>query len=231
MSDVESGQNREILDLLAGISDPLAQALGKGCEVVVHDLTNLENSVYAIAGGVTGRSVGAPPTGLLLRHVVDGAAEHAIGYRTELPGGRSGRSSTIIIRNPRTDEAVAALCLNIDITNLEQAQGLLRSLLDTGTDGASSEPHAEARPPREAFPHTVNELTTRLVTEVIEAAGVPVHLMKKAHKVEVVAELDRRGVFQVKEAVEEVANSLQVTRFTIYNYLNELHARSQEGLS
>lgn len=229
-SDHDDQKVRETLDLLAGISEPLARALGEGCEVVVHDLTNLDNSVYAIAGGVTGRQVGAPPTNLLLQHVLSGAQGDVIGYPTSLPGGRTGRSSTIIIREPESGTPMAALCLNIDVTNVRIAHEMLGSLLatDQRTTSATAESTAEAEP-TETFPHTVSELTSQIVAEVIASAAVPVELMKKAHKLEVVAELDRRGVFQVKEAVAGVAAALDVTRYTIYNYINELQGRAPEG--
>lgn len=228
LSIPERDRARKILDLLSQVVEPLALALGKGCEVVVHDLTDLENSVYAIGGGVTGRTVGSPPTDLLLQHVLGGAKSNIIGYATKLPGGREGRSSTIIVRDPVNDSAVAALCLNIDVTNVRQAHRLLGSLLDADP-GPAAAPQPEM--PSEVFPRTVTELTSQMVNEVIGSTGIPVELMKKTHKLDVVAALNERGVFQVKEAVEDVATALDVTRFTIYNYLNELQDRSLEGIS
>ncbi|WP_193070857.1 transcriptional regulator [Brevibacterium sp. FME37] len=227
-SDRYDQKVRETLELLAGISEPLARALGEGCEVVIHDLTNLDNSVYAIAGGVTGREVGAPPTNLLLQHVLSGAQGDVIGYPTSLPGGRTGRSSTIIIREPESGTPMAALCLNIDVTNVRLAHDMLGSLLATPPPVAET---SEEPDTGEVFPHTVSELTAQIVAEVIASADVPVELMKKPHKLEVVAELDRRGVFQVKEAVAGVASALDVTRYTIYNYINELQGRAPEGQS
>ena len=32
--------------------------------------------------------------------------------------------------------------------------------------------------------------------------------------------LDERGAFQLRKSVEEVADALGVSRFTVYNYLN-----------
>ncbi|MGX9899123.1 helix-turn-helix domain-containing protein [Arthrobacter sp. SA17] len=52
--------------------------------------------------------------------------------------------------------------------------------------------------------------------------------MRKEHKVQVVAELERRGFFLVKQAAETAAIALGVTRFTIYNYLNELGGEVEE---
>ena len=46
--------------------------------------------------------------------------------------------------------------------------------------------------------------------------------MQKRHKIAVVNDLKDRGFFMLKESVEMAAQALQVTRFTIYNYLNEL---------
>jgi predicted transcriptional regulator YheO len=47
-------------------------------------------------------------------------------------------------------------------------------------------------------------------------------MMDKSQKLKVVSELVKRGVFMIKGAVDRVAQSLSVTRFTIYNYLDEL---------
>jgi predicted transcriptional regulator YheO len=46
--------------------------------------------------------------------------------------------------------------------------------------------------------------------------------MQKKHKVAVVRDLKNRGMFHLRDAVDMVAASLGVTRFTIYNYLNEI---------
>src|SRR5699024_11467802 len=97
------------------------------------DPTTPANSGYAIAGGAAGRTVGAPPTNLLLQHVLDGAEDDIIGYPTVLPGERTGRSSTIIVREPGTGAPMAALCLNIDVTTVSIAHELLGSLLETTT--------------------------------------------------------------------------------------------------
>lgn len=60
-----------------------------------------------------------------------------------------------------------------------------------------------------------------LISEAIRETGVPVDLMHKKHKLEVIRSLKSRGFFLVRDGVEMIASALQVTRFTIYNYLNE----------
>ena len=46
--------------------------------------------------------------------------------------------------------------------------------------------------------------------------------MKKEHKVEVVRHLRARGFFLLRDAAEMAAQALRCSRFSIYNYLNEL---------
>lgn len=80
-------------------------------------------------------------------------------------------------------------------------------------------PAPTADPVSETFVKDVEELAELLISEAIRESGVPVDLMHKKHKLEVIRSLKSRGFF--RDGVEMIASALQVTRFTIYNYLNE----------
>ncbi|MNG32588.1 hypothetical protein D3C84_1186390 [compost metagenome] len=51
--------------------------------------------------------------------------------------------------------------------------------------------------------------------------------MNKQAKVEAVRIMQERGLFIVKGGVEKAASALGVTRYTIYNYLEQLRGTSQ----
>ena len=76
----------------------------------------------------------------------------------------------------------------------------------------------------ETFPPDVDSLQRLLIDRAVSRAGIPVDLMKKRHKTAVVRELDEAGFFLIKDAVDRLAAELDVTRYTIYNYLNETRA-------
>lgn len=219
-----------VLELLVA---PLQAAVPQPTEVVLHDLQRIPNTVRAIAGDVTRRQIGDPPTDKLLERVAAGDFSHEIGYRSQLPDGRILQSTTIIYID-KEGRAAAALCLNADVS----AWVTLRLALDRfvlGHDGSSmlataTVNRAASVGPQgsEYFPHSVEELSSKLVEAAIAAIGVPVEQMRKEHKVQVVAELERRGFFLVKQAAETAATALGVTRFTIYNYLNELGGEVEE---
>jgi len=50
--------------------------------------------------------------------------------------------------------------------------------------------------------------------------GAPLHKLDREQKQLAVKMLDERGAFQLRKAVEDVADALGVSRFTVYNYLN-----------
>jgi len=60
----------------------------------------------------------------------------------------------------------------------------------------------------------------RLIDEVEAEVGGPLASLSREDKQRAVALLDERGAFAYRRSVEDVADSLGVSRFTVYNYLN-----------
>ena len=81
---------------------------------------------------------------------------------------------------------------------------------------------AETPQQQESFPPDVDSLQRFLVDRAIAKVGVQPARMKKDHKAAVVRELDEAGFFLIRDSVDHVAGQLGVTRYTIYNYLNEI---------
>lgn len=73
----------------------------------------------------------------------------------------------------------------------------------------------------ESLPGDVDDFRRLLVERAVSSVGVPVELMKKVHKTRVVRLLDDAGLFLIRDSVDHLAEALGVTRYTIYNYLNE----------
>ena len=60
----------------------------------------------------------------------------------------------------------------------------------------------------------------RMITAVESQLGAPLADLSRENKQRAVRLLDERGAFQLRKSVEEVADALSVSRFTVYNYLN-----------
>ncbi|WP_188836352.1 helix-turn-helix transcriptional regulator [Flexivirga endophytica] len=218
-----------VLGLLCQLVEPIGRSLPSSIEVVLHDLSLLPNSIVAIHGDVTGRSVGDPATDVLLDLIAREDRGPAIGYVSTLPDGRSIRSTTMLVRDV-SGQQVAALCLNADLAVWTSVQGIVDAMLGSAQQQVERPRQSAAvtewreldASRTEVFAKSVDELADHLIRAALARRGVPVELMHKRHKLEVVRDLRGRGLFHIKDAVDMVATALDVTRYTVYNYLNEL---------
>lgn len=60
----------------------------------------------------------------------------------------------------------------------------------------------------------------RLLAAVEAELGAPLRALSREDKQQAVRLLEERGAFRLRKAVEEVADAMGVSRFTVYNYLN-----------
>lgn len=233
MDVTQSIDGERLIAVFTAVVEQLGHTLPKSYELVLHDLSKLPNSIVAISGEVTNRAVGDPATDLLLKQAASGKFENRHAYDTQLSDGRKLRSSTMIIEDV-SGNPVAALCTNADLSIAEQLQEVTNRVfaaigVPSGVSVAPvSQPQASIELPGsspngdEAFVHDVDELASYLINSSITNVGVPVDLMQKQHKVEIVRDLKARGLFMLKDSVQLIAGELGVTRFTIYNYLNQI---------
>lgn len=63
----------------------------------------------------------------------------------------------------------------------------------------------------------------RLIDHVERELGQSITSLDRAGKQDVVRRLDELGAFTLRKAVEDIADRLEVSRFTVYNYLNAQH--------
>lgn len=248
----DSAERALIIQSLAQLVEPLASLMAD-CEVVVHDLSQVPNTIVAIAGGLTGRKVGDPATDVLLKQMAEGRVRTMVNYSSVLPDGRRIRCATIAVKDSRGNP-VAALCIN---SNVEIWSGLLKICQQMlyGSVDASSEPKseadldedldqnqrygaekvgsetgqigqgtgsAEADSTGEAFVHNLDDLANIVLDRAVASQGVPVELMTKNHKKEVIRQAKEQGFFFLRDAAETLADRLQISRFTVYNYLKEI---------
>jgi Uncharacterized protein conserved in bacteria len=201
-------------EVLTGVVDCIARQFGVNCEVVLHDLTlPYDRTIVHIANGhVTGRRIGDSGTNIGLEVLRGTTADNAdrYNYVSHAKNGRILRSSSKYIKDKR-GKVVASLCINFDITDLIVANKSIQYLAYVeGGDETS-----------EVFSGNVDELIDVLLHETIKRIGKNVSEMTKDDKVEAIRYLDEKGVFLIKKSVDKISNFFGVSKFTLYNYLDE----------
>jgi predicted transcriptional regulator YheO len=197
-----------LLRLLTVIGDGVSETMGEWCEVVIHDLRDLDNSVVHISGNVTGRKVGdhVPVAGLA--NIRAGRTEPLVNYTAYTDDGKTLRSTTIHVHD-ESGKPIATFCMNLNVTPLLLFSRFL-STLPAGQEESGA---------GESFSQDLGQVVEAMIAECGHKVGKPVSLMSKSDRVQVVKLLEERGVFQLKKSVPLVAERLGVTRKTIYNYL------------
>ncbi len=205
------------LNLLSDIAKCIAMQFGENCEVVLHDLTlPYDQTIVAIWNGhVTGRKVGDGGTNAGLEILKGSAApDDQYSYVNATPTGRILRSSSKYFRD-EYGKVNGSLCINLDITDMIKCENTLRSFTGSGSSALTQTP--------ELFVGNVDELLEIMMKEAISMTGKSVGNLTKEEKVAVVHNLDGKGFFLIKKAAEKLADFLGLSRYSIYNYLNESH--------
>lgn len=215
---MDQEERARLFECLAKLIPGIAAAIGSNCEVVLHDFSNPEKSIIAIENGhVTGRKVGDPLDVLgfqMLRHPPEA---DLINYRTELKGEKTLRSSSIFLRD-ENQEVFGAICINYDITAFLAAQRFLADIVVPSRAGI-----------QEDFERNVDQVFDRLIKDAIRTTGKEVADMDREDKVSVISYLESKGAFLIRYSVERTAALLNVSKYTVYNYLEEVKTR-QDGV-
>ncbi|MFF4488152.1 transcriptional regulator [Streptomyces sp. NPDC001544] len=217
----QQAERDAILAALGPVVDGLVATFGPVCEVVLHDYRRPEKSVVALAGEVTGRTVGGAMSEIGMRMVARGdTAADELNYVTRTPAGKLVKSSTMPLRDS-AGTVFGALCVNLDVTALTQAHALLGSLAGTGTD--------TTEPPTTVFGDDIDTVVDAIVDAHQLRQNASWSQLDRAQRLELFRGLDERGVFAVRRAVEQVAGRLGISRASAYNYLAQARSAASEG--
>ena len=195
------------------IANMIAKTFGRQCEVVIHDLSIPQNSVvYTLNNHVTGRQIGQSFEHLvkevLLSKNFDG--DCTANYMTVIKDGREIKSSTTLLRDSG-GKPIGALCINVDVKPLKDAMSFLGDLLNV----------EQAKPEVEVEPFSnVMEIVDDLIDKIIDQDNVD--NLKRKDKLDLIQFMDDKGVFLIKGAIDKVAERLNISKVTVYSYLDEI---------
>lgn len=215
---MKSSEKEYLLNFVSRLTDALGQTFGKYCEIVVHDFDSPESSIIAITNGsLTGRKVGDTLDALGFQLLKNHPASDLINYRTKTKEGKELRSSSVFLRDEK-GHIFGALCMNIDVTALLKAQEWIQEALGSASTTID-----------ERFERSVDEVLETLIQNAISSIGKNPADMTREEKVAIVAYLETKGAFLIRYSVERVAELLGMTKYTIYNYLDEIRKKTEAG--
>jgi predicted transcriptional regulator YheO len=207
----------------------LAKTLGPNTEVVLHDLTNYDNSIIAIENGhISGRKVGGPVTDLVLQIAKSKrykTEDYITNYTGKSKEGKLLKSSTFFIKN-FDDELVGMLCINVDVSMFIDIDKKIRQIINYDLDENVIENISIKKNGKETivenFGENLEDITVSSIESVIDEMNIPPERMSPDEKMDIVKKLNDKGVFLIKGEVSRVAEYLKVSDATVYRYLNKI---------
>lgn len=200
----------EAFEFLDRAAKGLAEMFGSSCETLIHDMSRPDHPILAIYNGhVSGREVGSTKDILGTDRTLDADAltHDQVNLYATTPAGQQIKSSTFHLIG---EDYNLALGVNFDYTSLVFANRILVDLMSADADLQS------------ALWQTGESGLIQVFDECLAAVGKPAGALTKADRMKVVALLESKNAFSYRKSVPFVAKRLQVSRYTIYKYLDQL---------
>lgn len=203
----------EAYEFLYRLAQAISLMFGKNCETIIHEIDGQHILNLAIFNGhVTNRKAGSTLSiyGKDTSLDTDNAGQNLeLDYLNQqvITNGKRIKSTTIHMRGRNYHYALG---INYDISILSQMQRVMDGL--TAVEGELSS---------QLFTTDQPEIS-EIFDGCLERFNVPVNLMKKSDRLELVRQLRDKGVFHIQKSVPYVAERMGVTKYTVYNYLNEI---------
>lgn len=192
------------LDKYKPIGEAMSMLLFPYAEVVIHDLKS--GKIAALFNNMSKRKVGD-----------DSLIEEDTYEQDVIPtyfkvnwDGRKMKSVSAVIRNAK-GKAVGLFCINLDVSKWDAMHQLVLDFIS---------PKGEQ--PDFLFKNDWREKINLYVSSYVKEKGLRVESMDKKEMKKLLVALQKEGAFETKNAASYVADVLNISRATVYNYLKDV---------
>ncbi|WP_447763567.1 helix-turn-helix transcriptional regulator [Sphingopyxis panaciterrae] len=137
-------------------------------------------------------------------------------YEKALPSQGRTKSITAGLRGD-ANELIGFLCVNLDVSILDQAQALMSSFASP-----------ELKRPEPIYRTDIQQHISYLVRDYSVKMNKPIDNLTRAERAELIAQVDKDGLFQARNSVMLVAKAMKISRASVYNLLAEINGPDQE---
>ena len=205
-------EDRAILNSYRAVVEGVSALSGDHCDIVLHSLEDLEHSAICIANGHnTNRQKGSPLTDLALKSLHNMKTDSVSKpYFTCIKNGGLMKSVTIAIRN-KNQRIIGLLCININL-DVPLSQ-FIQALMPSNPMGETSSVN---------FASSVEELVSQTVEHTIEEVNADRLVANNNKNRQIVVSLFEKGIFDIKDTINLVADRLDISRHTVYLYIRQI---------
>ena len=188
------------------IGEAISLLLFPHAEVVIHDLKT--GCIGGIFNNLSKRVVGDESLLDEVKQLSDTQDVFPPYFKINWDGMKM-KSVTAVLRNQR-GKAIGLLCVNLDISKWEEMHLFILDLIKPATEM-----------PDFLFKNDWREKINIYVSSYLKQHALRLESLDKAEKKKLLLALHNEGAFDTKNAASYVADVLQISRATVYNYLKD----------
>lgn len=223
---------KETFNQYVGLVCFLGKTLGPNHEIVFHVIEKEQSYIAAIENNsISGRTKNSPLTGFALELIKKKEylnSDYVTNYKAKADGVNHIQGSTFFIKdNQGTLEGM--LCINTNYTKYKAiAQDILQlinvkdNFLDSenNTTNLNQLSQSTAQENGDEFVEVLSSNIKDIISDIIGPSIFDENfLLNQEAKIHIVEQLEKKGIFQLKGAVSQVAEVLNVSEPSVYRYL------------
>ena len=211
---VLTDEERLILESYKKTIDGLASYLGSAYEIILHSLESFDHSVIKIVNGFhPGRKEGSPITNLALEmydklDTDPNMQDHYVCFAKNKMG-EPLKSMTMAIRG-KNNRIIGLLCINLYLGTP------MIHFFEEFT------PHDSSVFAHENFSENSPALIYQELASIKEQVYNDESISPSARNKEIIRQLHKKNLFEIKNSVELVANELEISINTVYFHLRKI---------
>ena len=205
-----------ILENYVAVANMIADTFGDHCEVILHDFSIPQNSVvYTRNNVVTNRQVGQSFTEYFVKEVLLSRKfrdDVSANYIMKGAQGQTIKSSTVLIRDDG-GKVIGSLCVNLDITYMKDLMDQFISMMGIEEPTEKTEEEVAVLP-------NIQEIVDDIIEHTIGDQNM--EELSRDQKIDLVRFMDDKGLFLIKGAADKIAERMNISKVTVYSYLDEI---------
>ena len=223
----------EILNQYKLLVNFLGKSLGPSFEVVLHEVKGEEVKMIAIANGEVSDRVledtVSSETLNILKNKSSHNEESMVNHTVLLKNGKKVRSSSMFIKE--NQKIIGMLCINFDDSKFHDINCQILRIIhpDMFVKNYLSDvsynilvDENKGQSDEENSADNIESFMEKIFQEVNLKFNYPLERLTKQERVEIVQALYEKGLFNLKDAINFVAQKLSCSATTIYRYVGKI---------
>ncbi len=207
--------NQDILTHYIKVGEIIAEMFSPYLEVIVHDLTNPNQSIIAIFNShITGRKIGDGTSDIGYKKLSNELPDKIVNYSNKSPSGVELKSSSLTIRND-DNKIIGSMGFNFDLSHFVN----MREFIDLFSKSVEME---ELPKKEEFFMWSIKTEIQQALNKYLMMNKLQSKVLTRDDKLKVISYMKNKGYISKKGAKTIISELLAISRPTLYKYLKEI---------